>query len=242
MSLPCSVFAPLVENPSNPWGIVARGPCHKPAVLLDAYYHGAFPWFSDQGQFWFSPPQRCTLTPSDFHITKSFSKTLRNTKYEVRVLSTPHEVGRVLHQCASTPRPGPPPGTWLTPELQRHLCSMAGAVVVALEVSSPNGAVLGGLYGLRIGAMFCGESMFSLAPNGSKIALAALCHQAQNLGIELIDCQQETHHLLALGAQPLPRASYLRHLARLRPPQITGLLQQPQWPDTLPPPLLQRTP
>ncbi len=157
---------------------------------------------------WWSPEERCILLPGSFRLRKSLRKKLNRDWFE---LSINRACEDVIKACARTPRKGQP-GTWLTPEMQTVYARLHKmGYVHSLEVWK-DGELVGGLYGLRVGSLFCGESMFSLVSDASKAALATLCRLAPELGISTIDCQLPSEHLLGLGAHTIPRQAFLEIL------------------------------
>lgn len=189
------------------------------AVLLDAYRHGIFPWFNPgEPILWWSPDPRMVLEPGAIRVTRSLSKRLRNGGFELRVDSAFVEVMRA---CAA-PRDGAA-GTWISPAmvaayLRLHQAGYAHSIETWRE-----GRLVGGLYGVAIGRMFYGESMFSREADASKVALVRLCRQLQRWQFGLIDCQMETPHLASLGARTLPRAEFCARIAELvKLPHLSG--------------------
>lgn len=219
-------FPPPERALREPNGLLAAGGDLSPERLLEAYRRGIFPWYSrTEPILWWSPDPRMVLRPQDFKVSRSFSKTLRNRPWEVR-FDTAFE--RVLDGCAA-PRDGslPPPGqthTWITPEMRAAYARLHRLGWAHSAETWIAGELAGGLYGVAIGAMFFGESMFSRARDGSKIALAGLVHHLGALGFGLIDCQMKTPHLASLGAREIPRAEFLCRVAELihypRPPGL----------------------
>jgi leucyl/phenylalanyl-tRNA--protein transferase len=196
-------------------GLLAAGGRLTPQRLEQAYRRGIFPWFSaGQPVLWWSPDPRMVLPVADFRVTRSFVKVLRRfvrtPGCEVRI-DTAFE--RVIDACARTPRPGQP-GTWIVPPMVRAYTAWHRASFVHSVETWAGGELVGGLYGVAIGRMFFGESMFAHATDASKIALAALVCFCRAQGVTLIDCQQATAHLASLGARPVPREAFERHLAR----------------------------
>ena len=182
--------------------------------LEAAYRHGIFPWYSEgQPVLWWAPDPRMVLSVAAFKLSRSLKKTLarfiRTPGNEVRFDSA---FERVIHACASTPRHGQA-GTWILPPLQHAYAAWHRAGRAHSIETWVNGQLVGGLYGVGIGRMFFGESMFSHASDASKISLAALVAFCRANAIGLIDCQQNTEHLASLGAQEIPRADFERHLA-----------------------------
>ena len=205
-------FPPIEESHRELGGLLAVGGDLSPQRLLDAYCRGIFPWGTLDGQpLWYAPDPRMALAPQALHISQSLRKTLRQAQYPVTLDTAFTEV---IAACSETPRPGQN-GTWISDEMQTaynrlHELGWAHSVEVW------NGRQLvGGLYGLAIGAMFFGESMFSLKSNASKIAFAHLCRFLSERGFGLIDCQMHTNHLATLGAAEMPRWQFIAQLSRL---------------------------
>ncbi len=204
-----------LPNPSlareEPNGLLAAGGALTPEWLLGAYRRGIFPWFS-RGQpiLWWSPDPRCVLEPGRLAISRSLSQSIRNRGYETRLDS---DFAAVIEACAA-PRPGAD-GTWITPAMRRAYLKLFELGHAHAVETWKDGELVGGLYGVRVGRVFCGESMFSRARDASKVALARLAEHAVGTGIELIDCQLPTEHLARLGAVAIPRAEFLRRLAAL---------------------------
>ena len=205
--------ASALGDDSEAPGLVAIGGRLTPRRLEEAYSKGLFPWFSDeQPVLWWSPDPRMVLRPADLRITRSFRKTLRRFAHtagcEIRV---DHDLPGVLRACAGARRPGQS-GTWIVPEMIDAYAEWHRRGAVHSVETWIDGRRVGGLYGVNLGRMFFGESMFALQADASKIALAALVALCREHGIEMIDCQQVTAHLASLGARPLPRAQFLAHL------------------------------
>jgi len=209
---PTSPFPPLESALPHPNGLLAAGGDLSPARLITAYRHGVYPWYSEgQPVLWWSPDPRMVLYVDEFKISRSLVKRIRRGDFEIRVDSAFDEV---VDQCARVPRNGQN-GTWITPEMSaayRHLHLLGYAHSV--EAWGDSGLV-GGLYGLALGKMFFGESMFARASDASKVSLAALVTVLRSHAVPLIDCQQETDHLASLGARPIPRRQFSRYLAEL---------------------------
>jgi len=181
--------------------------------LLSAYRLGIFPWYSNQQPvLWWSPDPRMVLAPGAFKISVSLRKTLRRVlrdpDWEIRVDAG---FAEVMQACASAQRPGQD-GTWITPEIIEAYSAMHAAGYAHSVETWHCGVRVGGLYGIGIGAMIYGESMFALRTDASKIALAALVGHARRHRVEMIDCQQNTSHLSSLGGREMPRAEFLGHL------------------------------
>lgn len=206
-------FPPLTGIRDDLGGLLAIGGGLAPTRLLNAYRLGLFPWGTlEEGYpLWYSPDPRMVLLPAAFRLTRSLRKTLRQGAFEVRF--DQHFAG-VIDGCAQTPRPGQP-GTWISAEIRAaylHLFELGWAHSVETYM---HGELVGGLYGLAIGRMFYGESMFSRHTDASKIAFAHLIRQLQHRGIEMIDCQMKTDHLASLGGQEISRADFLARLTAL---------------------------
>lgn len=194
-------------------GLLAASATLDVARLEEAYRHGVFPWYSaGQPVLWWSPDPRMVLPVAEFHMPRNLRKTLRrftrSPACEVRVDTA---FDRVIAACANTPREGQD-GSWIVPELQAayrqwHRLGRVHSVETWID-----GELVGGLYGVNLGRMFFGESMFSWVTDASKIALAALVAMCRARGIALIDCQQNTRHLASLGGREWPRERFERHL------------------------------
>lgn len=204
-------FPPVDEALTHPNGLLAAGGDLSPGRLLAAYTQGIFPWFNeDEPILWWSPDPRMVLFPDELRVTRSLRKVLRNRAYEVRFDTAYQEV---MRGCAA-PRPGQA-GTWITPtmiEAYTRLHHLGYAHSVETWV---NGELAGGLYGVAIGGMFYGESMFTRVRDASKIALVHLVWQLRRWGFGLIDCQMKTAHLASLGAREIPRADFVRRVREL---------------------------
>jgi len=195
-------------------GLLAAGGTLAPWRLEQAYRHGIFPWYGPrQPVLWWAPDPRMVLPVAQFRLHRSLRKTLRAflaaPGCEIRFDSA---FDAVIEACAETPRDGQA-GTWIVPELRAAYRAWHRAGTVHSVETWVDGRLVGGLYGVGIGRMFFGESMFSHATDASKIALAALVAFCRAHGIELIDCQQATRHLASLGAREIPRPAFERHLA-----------------------------
>ncbi|NJD24637.1 MAG: leucyl/phenylalanyl-tRNA--protein transferase [Betaproteobacteria bacterium] len=190
-------------------GLLAAGGGLAPERLLAAYRAGIFPWGTVDGlPLWYSPDPRMVLFPAEFRLTRSLRRTLRAGRHEVRL---DHDFAAVIDACAAMPRPGQD-GTWITREMRDayvtlHELGWAHSVEVRMD-----GELAGGLYGLAIGRMFYGESMFARRRDASKIAFAHLVHYLAEHDYGMIDCQMHTAHLASLGAREIPRMVFLARL------------------------------
>lgn len=193
-------------------GIVAIGGDLSTPRLLAAYRRGIFPWYSEgQPILWHSPDPRFVLVPSALHVPKSLEKTLRRQVYEIR-LDTDFE--GVIDGCARTRRPRQR-GTWITREMRSAYSRLFREGYAHTAEAWLGGRLVGGLYGVSLGDVFFGESMFAKEPDASKAAFVTLTRQMRAWGIGLIDCQQETAHLERFGAESWPRARFSAELQRL---------------------------
>ena len=195
-------------------GLLAAGGELTPERLTEAYAKGVFPWYSEgQPVLWWSPDPRMVLMTEEFRLARSLRKTLlrfiRTPGCELRIDSA---FERVITACAATPREGQV-GTWIVPEMvdAYRLWHQLGAVH-SFETWI-DGELAGGLYGVSLGRMFFGESMFSHRTDASKIALAALVCFCREHSVPMIDCQQRTTHLASLGGREVPRGEFERRLA-----------------------------
>ena len=202
-------FPPVTQALREPNGLLAASLSLSPERLLEAYRQGIFPWFSPGDPvLWWSPSPRMVLIPDEFIISKSLAKVLRNSNYQVR---TDTSFERVMRACAA-PRSGQA-GTWIDEQMIAAYCALHQQGFAHSVETWVNDRLVGGLYGVAIGQMFYGESMFSSASNASKIALAHLTRQLlrwQNTSITpMIDCQMHTPHLASLGARQIPRSEFI---------------------------------
>ena len=195
-------------------GLLAAGGDVTVERLEEAYRKGIYPWFSPgQPTMWWSPDPRMVLPVAEFRLQPSLRKTLR------RFLRTPGTAVRVdsafeqvIHACAQAPREGQD-GTWIVPAIAEAYTRWHGMGRAHSVETWVDGELVGGLYGVGIGRMFFGESMFAHRTDASKIALAALVAMCRHHGITLIDCQQNTAHLATLGAREITRAAFEQHLS-----------------------------
>lgn len=205
-----------LDEASDAPGLLAAGGGLAIARLRDAYAHGVFPWYSaGQPVLWWSPDPRMLLRTADFHLSHSLRKTVR------RFLRTPgceirfdHNTPRVIRLCADVARKAQD-GTWIVPEMQQAYRAWAVRGDVHSVETWMEGELVGGLYGVNLGRMMFGESMFSHRVDASKIALAALVAFCRHHDMPLIDCQQATGHLARLGAVPVSRERFEAQMAPL---------------------------
>ena len=204
-------FPPLEQALDEPEGLLAAGGDLSPARLLAAYRRGIFPWYSaGQPVLWWAPDPREVLRPADFKCSRSLAKTLRNRGFEVDV---DRAFGDVVTACAV--RREQSAGTWITPEMHAAYCDLhARGHAHSVEVRLGD-ELVGGLYGVLMGRVFFGESMFSRERDASKVALAGLVERALVAGLQLIDCQLPTPHLRSLGSKPMERGEFSALVAGL---------------------------
>ena len=193
----------------EPDGLLAIGGDLSVDRLLVAYRHGIFPWYQDeQPILWWCPATRAILFPSDLHISRSLRKTIRQDRFQ---FSFDQAFDAVVDGCADMRSAT---GTWITPEMSAAYKALHQAGHAhSVEIWHAN-ELAGGVYGISIGAMFFGESMFSAVPNASKLALFCLAACSVELGIKLIDCQLPSAHLTSLGSRQVPRRTFLDLLKR----------------------------
>ncbi|HVS27634.1 MAG TPA: leucyl/phenylalanyl-tRNA--protein transferase [Burkholderiales bacterium] len=195
----------------EPNGLLAAGGDLSPKRLVEAYSKGIFPWFN-QGEpiLWWSPDPRMVLFPAELKISRSLRKVLKKRDYEIRVDTA---FAEVMKSCAA-PRRGQP-GTWITPDMMQayqelHRLGLAHSLETRI-----GGKLAGGLYGVALGRVFFGESMFARRTDASKIAFVHLVRQLSRWGFGLIDCQMKTAHLASFGAREIPRKQFTRKLEEL---------------------------
>lgn len=205
-------FPPLEFALGEPNGLLCAGGDLSPQRLIEAYRHGIFPWYSPgEPILWWSPDPRMVLVPSELRISRSLRRTLRAGAHRVTL---DHDFPAVIRACARTRRKGQA-GTWISGEMQAAYCTLHELGFAHSVETWLDDKLVGGLYGLAVGKMFYGESMFSHATDASKIALAHLCRylDAQHFG--LIDCQMNTPHLASLGAREIARSEFIARLREL---------------------------
>lgn len=211
-------------NESNEDGIIASGGNLSPGMLLSAYSQGVFPWYNeDEPILWWNPNPRCVLFPEKLHVSMRMERKLRNGHFVVRSDSNFNEV---IKNCAGIKRRHED-GTWINTDIIKSygkLHELGWAHSIEAFIPSESGMVLaGGLYGVSLGRCFFGESMFSSVTDASKTAFINMVRALAALGIEMIDCQISTPHLLSLGAEDIPRTEYMRMLdSLLQFPDLKG--------------------
>jgi leucyl/phenylalanyl-tRNA--protein transferase len=213
---------------AEPDGLLAVGGDFRPMRMITAYASGIFPWMVHAGKpVWYSPDPRMVLEPSHLHVPRSLAKIIRRGDYEVR-LDTDLEA--VIDACREAKRPGQR-GSWISRAYRRGILELRDLQVAHSVEAWKDGRLVGGLYGLSLGRVFFGESMFAAAPDASKVAFATLVHALALGGYALIDCQQETAHLARFGAVTWPRTRFLATLAE----HVTAGPARAPWGAPLPP-------
>lgn len=203
-------FPPVEEAMED--GLLAIGGDLSTDRLLLAYRSGIFPWFNDDElPMWWCPDPRFVLFPGEVKVSKSMKQVMRNGGFELRVNTA---FAQVIIACQQTPREGQP-GTWITEEVKRAYIRLHELGYAHSAEAWKDGTLVGGLYGIRLGKVFFGESMFSKVSNASKYAFISYAALLQSEGVELIDCQVHTEHLETLGAKMIPRESFIKQVDRL---------------------------
>lgn len=211
-------FPPVTQALRSPNGLLCAGADLSPARLLDAYSHGIFPWYGpDAPILWWSPDPRMVLFPEELRVSRSLRKTVRRRAFDVRFDTA---FADVIAACAEA-RPGQD-GTWIGPEIISAYVRLHQRGFAHSVESWNAGQLVGGLYGVLLGKVFFGESMFSRETDASKVALVHLARFVQALGVRVIDCQQSTGHLASLGAREIARANFARLLNESIQYPLTG--------------------
>jgi len=201
-------FPPLTRALTEPNGLLAAGGDLSVERLVEAYRNGIFPWYSDdQPLLWWSPDPRMVLIPAELKISRSLGKRLRERDFEIRVDS---QFEAVMRACAA-PR-AQQDGTWITEDMVAAYTTLHSRGIAHSVETWIGGELAGGLYGVALGRMFYGESMFTRSTDASKLALVHLVRQLERWQFGLIDCQMATPHLASLGARAMPRADFVRRL------------------------------
>lgn len=197
----------------DPEGLSAIGGDLKPERLIHLYQHGFFPWYSDPDPIlWWHPLERCTLSPSEFHESRSLKKALKKHDWSWKINANFPQAINICRELRANAE-----GTWISSDIINAYCALNQQGYAFSMEAFLDGELAGGFYGVAMGKIFFGESMFSLKDNGSKVALWQFCKLAPKLGIELIDCQVYSDHLTSLGAQMMSKASFVKALQELIP-------------------------
>ena len=202
---------PLFPNPAEaePDGLLAIGGDLSPRRLVNAYAMGIFPWYDEEPILWWSLAPRMVLFPDEFRYSKSLRRVVQSGRYEVRIDSNFEQV--MLH-CASVEREGQD-GTWINKDMLQAYCRLHQEGLAHSFESYYQGQLVGGLYGVSLGKVFFGESMFHTMTDASKVAFVRLVDFCKEHDFRLIDAQQETPHLASLGARPISREEFQKILA-----------------------------
>lgn len=208
---PDDPFPPIERALTEPDGLLAAGGSLAPARIVDAYRRGIFPWYSrGEPLMWWSPDPRMVLFTREFRVRRSLAKRVRQRVYEIRA-DTAFEP--VIRACAG-PRANQR-GTWITPAMVEAYVELHRRGVAHSVEAWRDGVLAGGLYGIALGRVFFGESMFANETDASKVALVHLVAKLERDGVPLVDCQQETEHLATFGARAIPRSAFATLLAQL---------------------------
>lgn len=202
---------PVFPDPSeaDPDGLLAIGGDLSPQRLITAYAGGIFPWYSTGSPIlWWSPDPRLVLIPHDLHVPASLKRTLNSGRFR---FTLDQAFSQVIRACAQAPRPGQE-GTWILPEMVQAYEALHALGVAHSAEAWLDGELAGGIYGVALGNVFFGESMFCAVSNASKALFATLVRWLCAKGCSLIDCQQTTAHLLRFGAQEISRREFLKRL------------------------------
>jgi leucyl/phenylalanyl-tRNA--protein transferase len=205
---PKSGFPPTEQALDYPQGLLAAGGDLSPTRLVRAYQQGIFPWYSEgEPILWWSPAPRCVIYPSQVHMSRRLRRHFNQGRFS---LSADQAFSSVIKAC-SAPR-SDQDGTWITEDMEdAYNCLHQSGIAHSVEVWL-DGELVGGIYGLALGKVFFGESMFSRVKDASKVALVALCRQLHQWGFSLLDCQVSNPHLASMGAVDISRGVFNRHL------------------------------
>ena len=208
---PDDPFPPVDHALRDPNGLLAAGADLSPERLIDAYAQGIFPWFGeDDPLLWWSPDPRMVLYTGEVRVARSLRRVLRAGRFRLTMDLAFREV---MAGCAD-PRPGQD-GTWITPDVFQAYVELAHLGLAHSVEAWQDGKLVGGLYGVALGRMFFGESMFARVSDASKAAFVTLVQQFARWGLPMVDCQMSTRHLASLGARDIPRAEFVRHVRQL---------------------------
>lgn len=204
-------FPPLEQALDEPNGLIAVGGCLSPQRIISAYRHGIFPWFNPgEPILWWSPDPRSVLFPDHLYVSRSLAKTLRKQAFQIRHDSA---FSKVIEACAAPRRAQG--GTWITNDMKGAYLQLHELGIAHSFEAWQHGQLVGGLYGIGIGRVFFGESMFHRVTDASKVVFVHLVTQLTAWGYRLIDCQVSSEHLFSLGAEEIPRAAFAKLLDQL---------------------------
>jgi leucyl/phenylalanyl-tRNA---protein transferase len=205
-------FPPLSFALTEPNGLIAIGGDLSATRLLSAYKQGIFPWFNEgEPILWWNPDPRMVLFPDELKISNSLKKTLKKHAFKTH-MNTAFQV--VITACSQTPRDGQG-GTWISPEMIAAYCELHAQGFAICAESWLDGKLVGGCYGIKIGRMFYGESMFHHVTDASKVAFVYLVETLKNQGVGMIDCQMKTPLLTSFGGREIPREEFMQNLLKL---------------------------
>lgn len=217
-------FPPIEHALDDPNGLLAAGGDLKPETLLRAYRNGIFPWFDkEQPILWWSPSPRAVLFPEELHVSRSLHKTLRKQRFRITLDTAFTEV---ITAC-SEPRPYAD-GTWITDTMIEAYIQMHELGLAHSAEAWEGGRLVGGVYGIALGQIFFGESMFSRTTDASKVAFVHLVNQLRDWHYQLVDCQVENAHLASLGSTTIDRSQFKSMLQKWIPENITLKPQSPK--------------
>jgi leucyl/phenylalanyl-tRNA--protein transferase len=205
------IFPPV--HLAEPDGLLAMGGDLSSERLLLAYQSGIFPWYEGETILWWSPDPRFVLFPDELKISKTIKPLLNRNEFEFSINKS---FTAVIHQCKKTKRPGQK-GTWITDEVEKAYCKMHELGYANSAEVWKDGELVGGLYGIRLGKMFFGESMFSKVSNASRYCFIKYVQQLKEEGVQLIDCQVYTEYLESFGARMISRKDFIQLLQNLLP-------------------------
>ena len=212
-------FPPVDTALADPNGLLCAGADLTADRILQAYRRGIFPWFSPgQPVLWWSPNPRMVLFPHEIRISRSLTRVLRKDRFRV---SIDRCFGAVIEACAATPRKSQT-GTWITDAIVAGYGALHQRGLAHSVETWDGDTLVGGLYGVAIGKVFFGESMFTRATDASKVAFAHMVRHIERHRFELIDCQMKTDHLSSLGAREIPRATFCAEVERLTNDNLTS--------------------
>lgn len=202
---------PPVENADED-GLLLIGGELSPSKVMEAYRKGIFPWYNEgEPVLWWSPDPRFVLFPEELHVSRSMQKVFWQNKFEFK---TNTAFDKVIAACKSVKREGQD-GTWITDEMEAVYIELHRRGLAYSAEAWHNNELVGGMYGIRMGKIFCGESMFSKMSNASKFVFITYVQELQKEGVKLIDCQVQTNHLTSLGARAIPRKDFIDLLKQL---------------------------
>jgi leucyl/phenylalanyl-tRNA--protein transferase len=205
---PNEPFPPSKNALTQPNGLLATGGCLSTTRLLNAYQQGIFPWFNpNEPILWWSPNPRLILTPTKLKVSRSLAKTIRQQRFH---LTTDQAFIAVIDACATTREYTQ--GTWISDEMKRAYTQLHHQGIAHSAEAWQEDQLVGGLYGVAIGQVFFGESMFHLQTDASKVVFTQLVKQLHTWGYQLIDCQVHSHHLVSLGAYEISREHFIKQL------------------------------